>query len=80
MLFQFCFTIEVSMAILTFKILTMMGLDMIRHQVGVDGYKAEGTLGGNCGVIRARVFVGFMQPECLLSAGGEGTLCTTILC
>ena len=57
-----------------------MDLDMIRHQVGVDGYKAEGTLGGNCGVIRPRVFVGFMQSKCLLSAGGEGTLRTTILC
>ena len=80
MLFQFCFTVEVSMAILTFKILPMMGLDMNRHQVGVDGYKAEGTLGGKCGVIRPGVFVGFMQSKCLLSAGGEGTLCTTILC
>ena len=80
MLTEFCFTIEVSMTSWTFKILTMMGLDMIRHQLGVDGYIAEGTLGGNCGVIRPRVFVGFMQSKCLLSAGGEGTLCTAILC
>ena len=80
MLNEFCFTTEVSMTSFTFKILIMMGLDVIRHPMGVSGYEAEGTFGDNCGVIRPRVFVGFMQSKSLLSVGGEGTLGTIKLC